>query len=853
MATQCGVCNETYSATNDAQKPRFLDCGHTWCTHCISTLPRSRALVECPTCRKKTSLAKGVDSRPINFIALELIEVKEAAVSPSADSRSGRGASKRKRATSTAEAHAVLCAVCGEEAATLYCSSCTAQEYCDACSQFAHKGVKSSHVRVDISKRPEPLQCCKDHPKHPLTLFCDLDQELICDRCGALGSHSGHAIRTLADVAKEHDAILRAKLPVLGTKAEDLKRSLSWVHDTVSRVTLQQEHVVGTLDAERQQLITLVQDVCTKRRAEISEYQCSTLALLQDLKQAATTAVTGIDTARSQIGVALSIAEKGSEQKFVGSVKSTLAATQSACDLSDWVKASVPVTHPSPSAFAAAFQSNAPPLIEMARSALVPLPTAPAGSAVVLYQTLALAARDSCSDALFNTLLQNMGLLCFSRSDIFLQALSKRDSPLSLCKFDVEAVILSRVSDVACLRAARCLNPEYLKVPAAPQLQLQAKGALWFLFLCLWSRPKHCSWFCGAPADSVLSLLRHEAKLCSDIVDLGIAVLCAAGLRSQDSQYRSWFAQSNRLHGLLSALLSSNVSACGRFLGVDLCYQFCNDSLANSSMFVKASGVDTLMAILTVRPGEVTVALRAAAALVCLSSTEVSCLQTTGAASVVLALYSQIVDDLDSVGRLREIVDQLNCQVFSPPFNMMDPPRRITLICILREMQADPERCIRACQYLESLVCLNRSLSDAAESLGVYGVLSKVLRTMPVHPAEDDQFAALCSTTSTLWRSRSEHQLVSPQLTECIKVLIARMEPSAPIGTVASRCQEVVATLAVLTTTASLRSVLLSLDSVSSATVSSRLAELSTQDAPEHNANLFVLLPFFQSKRTRWG
>jgi hypothetical protein len=67
----CDICSETFHPNIEDKKPRFLPCGHTFCTGCINKLNSTKS--ECPLDRKEFKM-ENINDLPINFHCLKLLD-----------------------------------------------------------------------------------------------------------------------------------------------------------------------------------------------------------------------------------------------------------------------------------------------------------------------------------------------------------------------------------------------------------------------------------------------------------------------------------------------------------------------------------------------------------------------------------------------------------------------------------------------------------------------------------------------------------------------------------------------------------------------------------------------------------
>lgn len=67
----CDICSEQFHPNIEDKKPRFLPCGHTFCTSCINKLNSTKP--ECPLDRKEFKM-ENIKDLPINFHCLKLLD-----------------------------------------------------------------------------------------------------------------------------------------------------------------------------------------------------------------------------------------------------------------------------------------------------------------------------------------------------------------------------------------------------------------------------------------------------------------------------------------------------------------------------------------------------------------------------------------------------------------------------------------------------------------------------------------------------------------------------------------------------------------------------------------------------------
>eukprot|EP00729_Bicosta_minor_P019815 gene19815-biopygen7554 len=124
----------------------------------------------------------------------------------------------------TEEKEVPVCGICAEEQSTHYCKDCAGMHrmLCDGCYIFAHKSAKKQgHASIPIQEHlattsPSAAggaaalsKMCAVHIGHPLLLFCDTCNVLICGMCGSF-DHAGHVYKEVKEATAAHRAMVEA-------------------------------------------------------------------------------------------------------------------------------------------------------------------------------------------------------------------------------------------------------------------------------------------------------------------------------------------------------------------------------------------------------------------------------------------------------------------------------------------------------------------------------------------------------------------------------------------------------------------------------------------------------------------
>ena len=160
---ECAVCLEPYDDSN--HKPKFLECHHTFCFHCLTTLtnttPGIRYKIQCPTCRISTRLpVDGVAGLQTNFY-LEHLQIT----------------SKR-----TDQQHLDICNKHFQPKA-FFCKTCLTA-ICSDCTVMDHKST-GGHTIVSIGESKgathHVLQEQVELSHITMTQFRDTIQKIDCE------------------------------------------------------------------------------------------------------------------------------------------------------------------------------------------------------------------------------------------------------------------------------------------------------------------------------------------------------------------------------------------------------------------------------------------------------------------------------------------------------------------------------------------------------------------------------------------------------------------------------------------------------------------------------------------------
>jgi DNA-binding beta-propeller fold protein YncE len=218
----CSICLLAFSPSEDDRVPRLLQCGHSFCTACLTQLPgattpttaeaeaeakakaeaeaRAKAtFLQCPKCRTETraplvlvdgEVAADIKGLPRNFDLIDLLTF-----SAHRHPRLTGG-----EASAAPVAAALECANCSQPAER-FCEQCGGTYLCEPCDRRIHRfHALQRHTRVASADAPDPRPGCDHHLGKKVEMWCERDGVAICVMCLATGPHKGHDAITIEEV-----------------------------------------------------------------------------------------------------------------------------------------------------------------------------------------------------------------------------------------------------------------------------------------------------------------------------------------------------------------------------------------------------------------------------------------------------------------------------------------------------------------------------------------------------------------------------------------------------------------------------------------------------------------------------
>ncbi|XP_076877841.1 putative E3 ubiquitin-protein ligase MID2 isoform X2 [Brachyhypopomus gauderio] len=225
----CPICLELF------EDPLLLPCAHSLCfncahrilvSHCSGSKPlESVSAFQCPTCRHVITLSqRGLEGLKRNVTLQNIIDrFQKASVSgPNSPSESrrparpysatlGGGSSRASPAanggggggTMSAEQR-VACQFCEQEPPREAIKTCVTCEvsYCERCLRATHPNKKpfTGHRLLEpVADAHLRGLACLEHDSEKVSMYCTVDDQLICALCKLVGRHREHQVTSLSE------------------------------------------------------------------------------------------------------------------------------------------------------------------------------------------------------------------------------------------------------------------------------------------------------------------------------------------------------------------------------------------------------------------------------------------------------------------------------------------------------------------------------------------------------------------------------------------------------------------------------------------------------------------------------
>ena len=260
----CAVCLEDY------KEPKLLQCFHAYCKDCLALVlqdPQRKSL-NCPSCRRPTPLPQdGISGLRPAFHIHHLFDIRDALVKV----KKVKGPQKTQ------------CDKCKKRDVANFCHDC--QFICMRCTEThedwpelsSHRVISLSELEGSLS-RPDPegdetqplpaltkkTECCSNHPKQELDLYCDTCETPICRDC-IIRDHRDHRYDLISKAFTEHKEVIADCLQPVRQQLQSVREAMKCLDSRKKMITDQQTET-GT---DIRDTFQRIQEALDERKAEL--------------------------------------------------------------------------------------------------------------------------------------------------------------------------------------------------------------------------------------------------------------------------------------------------------------------------------------------------------------------------------------------------------------------------------------------------------------------------------------------------------------------------------------------------------------------------------------------------------
>ena len=282
----CRICRDIFT------NPRILPCQHSFCQHCLESLPideeeDKKTFIYCPTCHTSAQLP---DPDGLG-----------GSVSPDTNNNNLKDIYNRlKKETEQPKPQKHLCNTCSRNDTTGICKECHVF-LCKDCIQ-THDSHEIMYFYIITSSQVLPnhqdtTMKCSNHMK-PLEIFCEKCEDLVCHYC-IVSDHRDHDRNLISQSYPKHRSEVVNKLEPIGELIASVSRSLAKLTDQERKVKEQgkttkdeihemAEKLIKTIRESEKELARQV-DVITENKVKVLVHQKTAatrrLGQLNDTKQ----------------------------------------------------------------------------------------------------------------------------------------------------------------------------------------------------------------------------------------------------------------------------------------------------------------------------------------------------------------------------------------------------------------------------------------------------------------------------------------------------------------------------------------------------------------------------------------
>ena len=273
---ECSICLESFT------DPKLLQCFHVFCKDCLEPLvlqDEHGQSLRCPNCRRSTLLpANSVSGLQPAFHVHHLFEIQDAL----------------QKVKQGQEGQKTQCEKCKKREAIGFCRDC-GKFVCEACIEvhqtwedFAtHKVISLEQLESNATEMVPPTRktlCCSKHPGKELDLFCETDQELICQHC-IVKMHRDHQYDLVSEAFPKHRDTINAHLEIIKQQLITVNKTIQGLDATKGDILNQQAAVEANILMKIKQLheaLEVRRSELTSQLDQMTRQKLKTLAIQRD-------------------------------------------------------------------------------------------------------------------------------------------------------------------------------------------------------------------------------------------------------------------------------------------------------------------------------------------------------------------------------------------------------------------------------------------------------------------------------------------------------------------------------------------------------------------------------------------
>ena len=253
---ECSICLDSFT------DPKLLQCFHVFCKDCLEPLvlrDQHGLSLRCPNCRRSTLIpANGVSGLQPAFHVHHLFEIRDALQKV----KQGQEGQKTK------------CEKCKKREVNGFCRDC-GKFVCEVCMEIhqtwdeysTHTVISLEQLKSDATEMVPPTKktlYCSNHPGKELDLFCETDQELICQHC-IVKTHRDHQYDLVSEAFPKHRDAIASHL-------EPVRQQLSTVNKAVQDLGTAQDQIMdqrALIETDIETKITQLHEALEVRKTEL--------------------------------------------------------------------------------------------------------------------------------------------------------------------------------------------------------------------------------------------------------------------------------------------------------------------------------------------------------------------------------------------------------------------------------------------------------------------------------------------------------------------------------------------------------------------------------------------------------